>query len=220
MDDKKKKEEKTTLEALAGILVIGFLVLAWPSIYAYFHPLLSLGGDSLGKHWSIFVGGAKDVTDAIIVISIPVSLFFLIGIVYCVERLKVIREKEAEKHDLRVEPAYEDVPGQGSNDFGARWKKVADLLGSANPNDWKQAILEADIMLDLILTSLGYQGESIGEKLKRVQTGDFKHLDDAWEAHKVRNQIAHDGSAFQLAHHDANQTIQRYRNVFEEFYFI
>ena len=170
--------------------------------------------------WPYIVTDIKGSLSFLIVISIPLSLFFLIGIFYCAEQLKVIRKKEAIKHDLKVEPAFEDEKPDGNRDLAAQWAKATALLNSSNQNDWKQAILEADTMLDSILTGLGYQGESIGEKLKRVQTGDFKNLDDAWEAHKVRNQIAHEGAAFDLTHHLANETIQRYKRVFEEFYYI
>ena len=223
-DDKKKKKEEEAFGAVGGIVALGFVVIAWPNIVAYLNNTISMlfpGIGSGGAGVSSFLSGLKHFTDWVVVLSIPASIFFIIGIVYSVERLKVLREKEAEKHDLKVEPAFEDEPaGQGDRDLSLRWKKVTDLIGSANENDWKQAILEADTMLDDILTGLGYQGESIGEKLKRVQSGDFKSLDDAWEAHKIRNQIAHDGSAFQLTHHEANQTIGRYRRVFEEFYYI
>jgi hypothetical protein len=80
--------------------------------------------------------------------------------------------------------------------------------------------MEADIILDDLLNKLGYRGESIGEKLKRVAKGDMKSLNDAWEAHKVRNQIAHEGSSVNLSHHEAKNVISMYRRVFEEFYYI
>lgn len=163
---------------------------------------------------------AKGFLSLAIVLSFPISLFLLIATIYCVEQLKKIKKKDAIKYDLKVEPAFEDVPAQGNADLAARWQKVTGHLNSENQNDWKQAILEADVMLDEVLNSLGYQGESIGEKLKRVQTGEFKAVQEAWDAHKVRNQIAHEGSTFQLTHHEANQTIQKYRKVFEEFYYI
>ena len=94
------------------------------------------------------------------------------------------------------------------------------LAASPHPSDWRRAIIEADIMLDDLLSKMGYRGESVGEKLKRVEPGDMKTLNDAWEAHKVRNRIAHDGSTFVLSEHDAKQTIQSYRKVFEEFFYI
>jgi len=96
----------------------------------------------------------------------------------------------------------------------------ANNINSDNPNDWKQAIIEADIMLDDVLTKLGYRGDSIGDKLKRAEPADFSTLNEAWEAHKVRNQIAHSGSTYPLNQHEANRVIQMYRKVFEEFYYL
>lgn len=152
-------------------------------------------------------------------LSIPVSLFFLIVIVYCVEQLKIIRKKEAQIYDLKVVPAYETVAA-GDSALTHRWESVKRHIESQNQNDWKQAILEADVILDNVLTVMGYKGESVGEKLKRVEKGDFKSHDDAWEAHKVRNQVAHDGSTFVLSQYEAKRVINLYKKVFEEFYYI
>jgi hypothetical protein len=161
----------------------------------------------------------KSALSFLVVISIPLSLFFLIGIIYCIEQLKVIKKKYEQKHDLKIEPAFAETKPTASRDLAVRWQKVTSLLHSQNPSDWKQAILEADTMLLDVLTGLGYQGDGVGEKLKRVQPGEFKSIDDAWEAHKVRNDIAH-GRGDMLDHHKANQVIQQYKRVFEEFYYV
>lgn len=163
-------------------------------------------------------GGAKSVFGILVGISIPVSLFFLIGIVYCVEQIKHIRKKEELMYDVKVEPAYQVASG-GDPALAHRWENVIRHIESQNQNDWKQAILEADMILDDILTTMGYKGESIGEKLKRVVEGDFKSVQDAWEAHKVRNQIAHEPN-FNLTHYDALAAVNLYKKVFEEFYYI
>jgi hypothetical protein len=151
-------------------------------------------------------------------LSLVLSLFFFIGIIYCVENLKIIRNKEEQLYDLKVEPAFEATQA-GDNVMARRWNDAMQHVESENPNDWKQAIMEADIILDDLLTKMGYHGESIGEKLKRVATGDMKSLNEAWEAHKVRNQIAHE-QGFTLNHHEAKNVIGMYRKVFEEFYYI
>jgi hypothetical protein len=163
-------------------------------------------------------GGAKTTLGILVGISFPLSLFFLIAIIYCTEQLKHIRKKEALIYDTKTEPAYQETSG-GNPALAHRWENVVQHIGSPNQNDWKQAIMEADIILDDILTAMGYRGESIGEKLKRVEKGDFKSLDEAWSAHKVRNQIAHE-VGFNLTQHDAVATINLYRKVFEEFYYI
>jgi hypothetical protein len=87
-------------------------------------------------------------------------------------------------------------------------------------SDWKFAIIEADIMLDEMLTTMGYKGDTVGEKLKQVERSDFSTVEKAWEAHKVRNQIAHEGSAFSITKPEAVRVIELYKDVFEEFFII
>lgn len=214
-----REKEKEIIEGVGILVALVVIVALWPAIYAYFDKLLSPSIGPLAHYVPFLTAFGKGTLSFFVLISIPFSLFCVIGIVYCIEGMKKIREKEVEKHDLKVEPAFEEVKGQGDRDLSVRWEKASNLLNSQNQNDWKQAILEADTMLDDILTGLGYQGEGVGEKLKRVQPGEFRNIDDAWEAHKLRNQIAHDGS-LNLTHHEANQAISRYRRVFEEFYYI
>jgi hypothetical protein len=175
-------------------------------------------------HWivsayPVFLNVLKQAIGVTVGISIPLSVFFFIGIIYCVENLKRIRQKEAEVYDTKVEQAFETADS-GDTVMAHRWENALTHIESPNPNDWKQAILEADIILDDLLTKMGYRGESVGEKLKRVEPGDMKSLREAWDAHMVRNRIAHDGSAYALTQHEAKQVIHLYRKVFEEFFYI
>lgn len=101
-----------------------------------------------------------------------------------------------------------------------RWSNVQSLINSHSSNDWKQAILEADIILDEMMNKMGYEGDSVGAKLKQVERSDFLTIDKAWEAHKIRNRIAHRGSEFVLSRNEAEQAVENYRAVFEEFYYI
>lgn len=161
----------------------------------------------------------KNLLGILVGLSFPISIFFLIGIIYCVENLKRIRNKEEEIYDKKVENGFETVK-TGDTAMAHRWDSATKHISSDNPNDWKQAIIEADIILDDLLNKMGYSGDSIGDKLKKVASGDMKSLNEAWEAHKVRNQIAHEGSTFTLNHHEAKNVINMYRKVFEEFYYI
>ena len=220
MDDRKKEVKEIEAGAAIFIAVIVVIVL-WPSIVAYFRTIFpSFNGSGVAAWGSSAVSIGQSILGWLVGISIPLSLFFFIGIIYLVEKLKHIRQKEADKFDLKVEEAFEPDPVSGDAKLAMRWEKIKGEIASSNPNDWRQAILEADIMLEDVLTALGYQGDGIGEKLKRVVTGDMKSLNEAWEAHKVRNQVAHDGSAFPLTQHEANRVINLYKKVFEEFYSI
>jgi hypothetical protein len=101
-----------------------------------------------------------------------------------------------------------------------RWVHVKALLTSAATSDWRQAIIEADIMLEEMLRAIGYDGVTIGDMLKNVDPADFVTLDKAWEAHKVRNQIAHRGLDFRVDRGDAERVIKLYEDVFREFNYL
>lgn len=167
----------------------------------------------------LLVTFVRQAWDIAVVVSFPLALFFLIGVIYCTEQLKRIREKEFQLYDLKVEESYETVD-KGDPNLARRWESVMRHIESSNQSDWKQAIIEADIILDELLTKMEYRGESVGEKLKRVEKSDFDSLDEAWEAHKMRNQIAHEGSDVSLSQYEAKRIINLYKKVFEEFYYI
>ncbi len=100
------------------------------------------------------------------------------------------------------------------------WMEVEQKINSVNPSDWRLAILEADILLFEMLEQMGLPGQNLGDKLKAADSSFFKSLNEAWQAHKVRNIIAHQGAGYQLSYNEAKKTVDLYRRVFEEFYFI
>ena len=149
----------------------------------------------------------------ITVISTLLSLFFGTIVVYSFLQIKKIRKAEGDLLKKALVLAEETVEGEKNS----RWEHIKMLMATPNPNDWRQAIIEADIMLDEMLATQRYAGASVGDKLKQVEASDMATLQDAWEAHKVRNQIAHSGSNFLLTPESARATITRYEAVFLEF---
>ena len=52
---------------------------------------------------------------------------------------------------------------------------------------------EADKLLDFAMKSKGIKGENMGERLKNSQKYfERNHYQDLWNAHKHRNQLAHE----------------------------
>ncbi len=101
-----------------------------------------------------------------------------------------------------------------------RWEMVQSRLTSMNEGDWRLSVIEADIILNDMLQKMGLPGAGVAEKLKSASKSNFHTLDDAWQAHKLRNRIAHEGASFHLTQEDAKQTVLLYKKVFDEFYFI
>ena len=145
-------------------------------------------------------------------IGYVISILGLLVIVYSTIRLFDLRKREAEYYSTLI-PTH----GEENDGVNPRWQKIEKLSGGASASEWREAIIEADIMLDDMLSRRGHIGDGVGEKLKSADPSDFSTLQDAWEAHKVRNQIAHEGSAFELSESLAHRTIARYESVFREF---
>ncbi len=147
----------------------------------------------------------------IIWVGYALSVIGLFVIVYAMMRLFELRSREKEFYGTVIASA---TVGSGNN---PRWQNIESLMESERAGDWREAIMEADIILDDMLTRQGYKGDGVGEKLKLVEPSDFDSLQDAWEAHKVRNQVAHQGSAFNFSETLARRTIAQYEKVFREF---
>ncbi len=161
--------------------------------------------------------------------SLLLSLLFLTGIIYCVIRTRAIFHEMEEKtngahHEGRAEgPAGAEALDSHETlavSANKRWGEITNHINSENPSDWRLAILECDIVLDEMLTKMSYHGETLSDKLKAVEKSDFLSIDKAWEAHRVRNAIAHEGSNFQITDREARRVVGLYEEVFREFHYI
>jgi len=150
------------------------------------------------------------------VIAYMAAAVFLIGSIYAYIRLRQILRNDNEVLKILTEEALSNKDEPQNN----RWAEVIEHINSVNESDWKLAIIEADSILDDMMTRMGYIQPSLGEKLKSVEKSDFLSIDKAWEAHKVRNQIAHAGSDFVFSHQEANRIVNLYKDIFTEFDFI
>ncbi len=158
-----------------------------------------------------FTDWATTVWLFVTLISYLISMVLIGLLVYFSTRLYQTADDDAKRYTtLAPAVAHEKV-------VHSRWAYIRELIESSQQSDWRQAIIEADIMLDELLTTQGFVGDSVGEKLKQASRDHFHTLDDAWSAHKVRNDIAHQGSAYELSDHTAYRTIGQFENVFREF---
>lgn len=197
--------------------IIFFILVAVAVIGAVLRSLRT-GTGIFGALKNFILSIWPSVSDFFKLVSTIISLLLLTGIIYSVIRLSQInreinaRYKEAEKAPVPVGISVAPV--------NPKWQRVVGHLDSENPNDWRLALLEADIMLDEMLQKMGYRGESVGDKLKTIEESDFTSINEAWEAHKVRNQIAHHGSDFLITQREAKRVADLYKRVFEEFRYI
>lgn len=141
-----------------------------------------------------------------------VSILVIALIIYCLVRLWEIK-KEAEEKEKALEVK---IIEEETFTHSLKWENVLTHANSENPTDWRLAILEADTMLESASQKLPVVGETLGERLKKIDKGDLRSLDSAWEAHKVRNKIAHEGLDFQITKRDTLKTIGQFEEVLRE----
>jgi hypothetical protein len=135
----------------------------------------------------------------------------IVFLLYIVFRTGKVQKEVHEKfHPVQTASVEATTPVNQS------WKRIQGYIQSPQESQWRLAIIEADIMLGDLLEHLGLVGDSIGDKLKTVDKSNFRTIDLAWDAHKVRNQIAHD-SSFMLTERETKRVIGLFEEVFKEF---
>ena len=169
----------------------------------------------MGNDWDVFVSTVTHWWNVYSVIALVVSLFFFAVFLYA--KIQYDELSTLENDALREAEKAWDARHNIHDTRNARWEAIQQRVTEYNPESWRIAIIEADIMLDETLTNAGYAGQSLGEKLKSANTTSFTTLQDAWEAHKVRNEIAHVGSDFILTQRIAQETLLHFERVFREF---
>lgn len=150
------------------------------------------------------------------IIALLLSILFVAGYVYA--RIRFEQLSEIENNAIAAEEReWARLHGTAVSPTQEQWNTITSQLSSTNPSDWRHAIIEADIMLERLLERKGYSGQTLGERLKSARPQSFQSLQDAWDAHKVRNLIAHAGGDFVLTRRRAQEAIVKYERVFREF---
>ena len=96
-----------------------------------------------------------------------------------------------------------------------RWEEIAARLESANDAEWSLAVIEADNLVDDILKRIGLAGETMMERLSRINVAEFPAMQELKEAHHVRNNIAHT-PGYKISRLEAENVMRKYRKVLED----
>ncbi len=90
------------------------------------------------------------------------------------------------------------------------WNNVELLMADEREASWVKAVFEADKILDYVLTLKNVSGANLGERLKNSKHL-FSNVQVAWDAHKLRNHLAHEVDA-KLARHEAERAIRFFKD--------
>lgn len=145
-------------------------------------------------------------TSTIITSSVVLILIFITLAIFFFRKAKKFKSSFPDKRVRQV--ARPEI-------FNEHWQAILSHLDSANEGEWKLAIIEADKLVDDLLIQKGYEGESMAERLSMVSKREFKSLDLLWEAHKIRNRIAHKLN-FKINRNEALRVISYYEEALKD----
>ena len=183
-----------------------------------FSQLFGWLGDMLRWIFSLdFLNTLKNIAAIFIILGIAL-------IIYCLVRLYEFHQEDIKKTKKTTTATKEASSGVSSQSIhttpditnNPTWTHVRTRLLSDSPAEWRLAIIEADIYLDRVLDDKGFHGETLGDKLKQLSPEALPSVQLAWDAHKIRNRIAHDGAAFTLTQPEARRALSYYEIVFRD----
>lgn len=117
---------------------------------------------------------------------------FLIALVVITFLLVLLMKQKAKPAPRVYKPMTDE--GLRANDFNvglvqSKWAEIQ-IMQNSGPSGLKAALIEADKLLDYCMKSKGFSGETMGDRLKSGGS-KFSNLNEVWNAHKLRNEIAH-----------------------------
>lgn len=94
------------------------------------------------------------------------------------------------------------------DNYEAQLKAVVSQLNEGNTGR-HLAVMNADKLLDRAMKELGFRGDTMGERLKNGRPR-FSDINGVWEAHKLRNRIAHEHDVH-ISYEQAERAITQLR---------
>jgi len=150
------------------------------------------------------------------VLGALISVAFIGGAMYAWTGKQEVDRMLAEKRNQHFQISKKST----ASPIKKRWVNIAAMFQSPDPNAWRIAIIDADSMLEELITQMGFNGETFGEKLKNMNQSGIPWTDAAWDVHLLRNKLAHEGSRYPLNDREAYRAFKIYENIFFETGFL
>lgn len=123
-----------------------------------------------------------------------ITIISLIIIAFVIVKIKIASRKKISEKILKK--------------IQTQWKIIEEIK-TTNPT---KAILDADKLLNIALKETGTNG-SVGEQLKKREK-NLKNLQEIWEAHKLRNKVAHE--IFELKTNETEKALKTFKKTISE----
>ncbi len=96
------------------------------------------------------------------------------------------------------------------------WAAIVQRLRRGSEAELKLAIIEADKLFDDTIKRMGFTGEMMSERLKKITPAQLSVIDSVWNAHKVRNNVVH-APDYNLSRPEAEAAMAVYEKALKEW---
>jgi hypothetical protein len=138
--------------------------------------------------------------------GLVIALIFFAGVVYFVIETGWFTLRVDRFRHIILQSDISKKRAQGS------WHAIQEHFYRGSESDLKVAILEADKLLNDALREAGIMGIQLGDRLKKANNRQIPNLNELWQAHKLRNQIAHEPN-FRLKRDLAERALNTYETA-------
>lgn len=180
----------------------------------FFGRIAGAFADGGGAVWSAVSGVVSFVWSFYSALAWTVSTLLFFAILTVLGGLIWIRLSERARYGVLPPASAVEVARRD------QWNELLEMALSADPREWREAILAADRMLGELLDTLGILGATTPDKMRVLPDNAFSTVPQAWEAHRIRNFISNGTSDFILTQREAFRVMKLYEQVFEEHRFI
>jgi len=103
---------------------------------------------------------------------------------------------------------HKGKPRMNKHYFLKHWQSIE------SSDNYTNAVMKADALLDEALRNAGVKGTTMGERLNNA-TGFLRDINGTWSAHKLRNRIAHDLDSNPSAM-DCQRALRRFKKALKD----
>lgn len=142
------------------------------------------------------------------IISIIISIIFSIAIIYLLIKINFF---SIQKENL-IQAIFKKTTVLPKRKINKKWLEILSHIKSKN---YKLAIIECDNLLEYILKKMAIKGETMAERLSKINKAQISTIEELKEVHKIRNQLVHDID-YRVSEEIAKKAISIYEKSFKE----
>ncbi len=149
-------------------------------------------------------------------VIIILDVLFLIGFLFALWKAWAYRPDLIGSFRRRENEAPKKPKSVFNTDqFGKLWKEIQDKSVTSPPHSFTLAIVAADNLVGDALDKMGLVGDSIADKLGKLNPQELKTLNNLWRAHRVRNDLVHT-TGFEIRQSEAKEILNVYQSFLKE----